>query len=87
VHFHEQGADGSGGTAERSVLERKFDLNRGFAPAVQNFAAMDIDDGGSPITHYRAGNDCELHFLYVFDTSERRRRRIVWHGLFDEPMA
>ena len=35
-----------GGAAERAILQRDIDLDGGIAPAVQDFAGGDVDDGG-----------------------------------------
>ena len=40
------GARGHGGAAERAVLQHDFDLDRGIAPAVEDFAGADVENGG-----------------------------------------
>ncbi len=40
------GARRNGGTADRAVFQHHIDFNGGIAPAIENFAANDVDDGG-----------------------------------------
>ncbi len=44
------GARGHRRTADRAVFQHHIDFNGGIAPAIENFAANDVDDGGHVCT-------------------------------------
>ncbi len=47
------GAGRHRGAAERAIFQHDVDLDGGIAPAVEDFAADDVDDGGHDV-HFRS---------------------------------